>query len=156
METLFRGRFEIKTDEKGRLRIPTLLRTSRDHGLVITNNLFQGQKCLDLYTLTGWEKLEKRISKLPSLKAEVQAFQRFYMSGAQTLEFDTQGRILIPPTLRKYAGLTNEIVLVGMGEKIEIWNETVWERLYEGLAENFEETQQRVAQLDSEKKESST
>lgn len=158
MDTWFRGRFEIRIDDKGRVRMPSLLRSthSRDQNIVITTNLVEGQKCLDIYTLASWDKLEKRIAKLPSLKKEVQAFQRFYLSGAQTLEYDSHGRVLVPPSLRKYAGLESNIVLVGMGEKIEVWSHSTWGRLYEGLSKNFEETLQLVAELDSEKKESSS
>lgn len=155
MQVWFRGRFEIRIDEKGRLRMPTALREthSKDSQIVITNGLFRGQHCLDAYTLSAWEKLENRISKLSSLKTEVQIFQRFYLSGAQESDYDKQGRILLPPALRKYAGIDTNIVLVGMGEKLEIWSKSAWDRLYESLANDFEESLHQIAQLESKSEE---
>ena len=97
----------------------------------------------------SWKKLENRIARLPSLKPEVQIFQRFYLSGAQEVEYDGQGRLLLSPTSRKYASLDTNIVLVGMGEKIEIWSKPSWDRLYESLAGDFEESVQQIAQLES-------
>ena len=109
METLFRGRFDVRVDDKGRFRMPTALRNShspkdtKNNQLLVTNNLVQGQRCLDIYTQSAWLRLENRIARLPNLKAEVQAFQRFYLSGAQLMEYDKNGRVLMPPSLRKYA-----------------------------------------------------
>lgn len=131
--------------------MPSVLRNThtKDDQVVITNGQFNGQRCLDLYTLESWKKLENRIAKLPSLKTEVQIFQRFYLSGAQETEYDGQGRLLLSPTARKYASLDTNIVLVGMGEKIEIWSKPNWDRLYESLAGDFEESLRQIAQLES-------
>ncbi len=151
MNTWFRGRFEIRIDEKGRLRMPSVLRNthSKDNQVVITNGQFRGQRCLDLYTLDSWKKLENRIAKLPSLKTEVQIFQRFYLSGAQETVYDGNGRILLTLSARKYANLDTNIVLVGMGEKIEIWSKSSWDRLYESLAGDFEESLHQIAKIES-------
>jgi MraZ protein len=151
----FRGRFEIKIDPKGRMSLPASYRqilASTDSAqplqLVVTNNRYRGRSCLHVYTLAEWEKLEARIAKLSSLKAEVQAFQRFYLSGGQTVEIDSQNRILVPQGLRKFAELEAPTVLVGMGSKFEIWSQPVWDSIYEDLTENFEETLNAVANLD--------
>lgn len=87
---------------------------------------------------------------MSSLKADVQAFQRFYLSGGQVLDVDAQGRVNIPQSLRKYAGLEGATVLVGLGNKFEIWSHGNWQVIYDQLTDNFEETLQAVASLDDE------
>jgi MraZ protein len=147
----FRGRFETKMDPKGRLSLATSLKDAlpeSDHRIVITNSQYKNSRCLDLYTHAAWTRLEKRISRLSPLKSEVQEFQRFYLAGGQRLELDLQGRFIIPLSLRKYAELSSECVLVGLGDKLEIWSLHHWTRIYEGLAQNFETTLAQVAQLD--------
>lgn len=157
----FRGRFEIKLDPKGRLSLPQAYRhllsapsgdqpsrPSQTLQLVITNSRYRGRSCLHVYTLTEWETLEKKIGRLSSLKAEVQAFQRFYLSGGQTVEIDSQNRVLVPQSLRRFAQLESQVMMVGMGSKFEIWSQPVWDSLYEDLTENFEDVLSAVADLD--------
>ena len=149
----FRGRFEIKLDPKGRLLIPAAYRQIlpvENPQLIITNNRYRGKSCLHAYSIQEWEKLERNISRLSSLKAEVQAFNRFYLSAGQSADVDSQNRILVPQSLRKFAGLGGGVVLVGLGNKFEIWAESTWNSLYEDLTENFEQTLEAVALLDSE------
>ncbi len=153
----FRGRFEIKLDPKGRLSLPPAFRTpvgpsgkSIQAGeLVVTNSRYRGRACLDVYSLAEWERLERRIGKLSSLKPEVQAFNRFYLSGGQSVEIDAQNRILVPQSLRRYSGLEAEAVLVGLGNKFEIWAEQAWKSVYDQLAQSFEDTVSAVAALDT-------
>lgn len=153
MTAQFRGRFDCKLDPKGRIKLPSNYKQSlpkKETTLVITNSQYQGNRCLDVYTLGEWEKLEKRISKLSPLRAEVQAYQRFYMAGAQVVNGDAQDRLLVPQSLRKFAGLEEEVVLVGMGRKFEIWPAFRWQELYEGLAGDFDNILAAVATLDGE------
>ncbi len=149
----FRGRFEIKLDPKGRLLIPAAYRQNlpvENPQFIITNNRYRGKSCLHAYSIHEWEKLERNISRLSSLKAEVQAFNRFYLSAGQVADVDSQNRILVPQSLRKFAGLVGGVFLVGLGNKFEIWAESTWNSLYEDLTENFEQTLEAVALLDSE------
>lgn len=147
VSNLFRGRFDCKIDAKGRLSLPASLRKElgENTDFVVTNSLYQGRRCLDLYLLSTWEKLEQKIQAMPSLKAEVQAYQRFYMSGGQVINKDSQNRILMPGSLRSYASLSDELMLVGMGHKIEIWSVDVWNEIYENLATQFESIQNVVS-----------
>ena len=152
----FRGRFENKLDPKGRLLIPAAYRAilpvvhpQENPQLIVTNNRFRGKSCLHAYSLHEWEKLERSIASLSSLKAEVQAFNRFYLSAGQTCELDAQNRIVVPSSLRKFAGLQGPVVLVGLGNKFEIWAESTWNSLYEDLTENFEATLEAVADLET-------
>ena len=154
MDRPFRGRFEGKIDPKGRLSLPKNLLASlpaEDSQVVITNSQFKGQSNLDVYPLAEWVKLEERIGKLPALKAEVQAFRRFYLASGQVVAPDGNNRILIPGTLRKYAGLNNEVVIVAMGNKFELWSADIWQQLFNQLASQFEDTINVVADLDQEK-----
>lgn len=148
----FRGRFEIKLDPKGRLSLPPAYRQilpSAHPELVVTNSRYRGRSCLDVYSLAEWEKLERRIGKLSSLKPEVQAFNRFYLSGGQTAALDAQNRILVPQSLRKFAGLESHVVLIGLGAKFEIWSAESWSSIYEQLTDSFEETMDAVAALET-------
>jgi MraZ protein len=147
----FRGRFEIKLDPKGRLSMPPAYRQilpGQAPTLVVTNARYQSRSCLHVYTLAEWERLERKIAKMSSLKPEVQAFSRFYLSGGQPVEVDAQNRILVPQSLRRFAGLESAAVLVGLGEKFEIWSQANWTSVYEQLTENFEDTMSAVAALE--------
>lgn len=149
----FRGRFELKLDSKGRLLLPPAYRQafSGDRPtLIITNSRYREKSCLHAYALAEWEKLEKRIHKLSSLKAEVQAFSRFYLSGGQAIEIDAQNRALVPLSLRRFADLDGAVVLVGLGAKFEIWSQDAWNELYAQLTESFEETMEAVAALETD------
>ena len=147
----FRGRFDCRVDVKGRLSLPAPLRlTSQDQQIVITNSLFRNSRCLDIYTLESWMRLEEKISGMPTLKPEVQAYQRFYLASAQTLEIDGNNRILIPAQLRKYCGLEDDAVVVGMGGKIELWSKVTWDHLFEGMASEFENIVNSVATLEAD------
>jgi MraZ protein len=151
---MFRGRFDLKRDEKGRINFPNSFRAglenNKDQQLVITNGYSKGFKYLDVYTSSAWKILENKISKLPSLKTEVQAFQRFYLSGGQELQLDKNNRILIPLSLRDYAELEDEVVLVGMNNKFEIWSKKMWKKFHDKVTENFDETLAAIAQLDDD------
>ena len=143
-----RGRFEIKLDAKGRMNLPTALNDSENPSFVVTNSQYQGCRCLDIYTKEEWDKLETRISQLSPLKKEVQAFQRFYIAGGQPVDSGSQGRVLIPKSLRDYANLEDQIVIVGMGTKLEVWNLSDWQKIFDNLATDFEDTLSVIANLD--------
>ena len=147
----FRGRFEIKIDPKGRLILPSAYRQSlplETPQLIITNSRYRGKSCLHAYSIHEWEKLERRISKLSSLKAEVQAFNRFYLASGQSVDVDAQNRILVPQGLRKFASLEGQAVLVGLGNKFEIWSQEAWDGIYAHLTEDFEATMNAVAMME--------
>lgn len=147
----FRGRFDCRVDAKGRLSLPSPLRlTAEDQKIVITNSLFRNSRCLDIYTLESWMRLEEKIGNMPSLKPEVQAYQRFYLASAQTIEIDANNRILVPAQLRKYSEILEDAVVVGMGNKIELWSKKTWDQLFEGMANEFESIVNTVATLEAD------
>lgn len=141
----FRGRFEVKVDPKGRLSLPPGLRVSDQ--LVVTNHRLSGRNALHVYTLDQWERLENRVSRLSQLDASVQAFIRFYISGGQVAELDGQGRFLLPVGLRKFSGIEGEAVLVGLGDKLEVWSTPMWETLFHEMTAEFDRIQADVSVL---------
>jgi MraZ protein len=148
----FQGRFEQKMDEKGRFKLPShLIAQDQSKSLksqfVVTNAFYKSEKCLDLYTLKEWERLVKTTSQLPQFDQHVQAFQRFYISSAQTLEMDKSDRILIPTQLRNFGTLEDQVVVIGMGSKIEIWNQKSWEKVFTDISLQYDDILKTVSLL---------
>ena len=149
MERELRGRYQVKLDAKGRLSLPAALKEIfSDSTFVLTNSQFQGGRCLDVYLDDEWSSLEEKIAKMSPLKKEVQAFQRFYIAGGQAVQGDSQGRLLVPRGLREYAQLQDHVILVGMGNKFELWNLESWQQIFDNLADNFEDTLGAIAGLE--------
>jgi MraZ protein len=125
---MFRGSFEHTVDSKGRVSVPSRFREiiadRYDGRLVLAMDY---DKCLTVYPLEEWEKLEDKIRNLPTMKKEVKDFMRFLLASATECELDKQGRVLIPPTLREHAGIAKNVMLVGIIDKIEIWDAKAWE-----------------------------
>jgi MraZ protein len=125
---MFRGSFEHSVDAKGRVSIPSRFReiiAERYEGnLVLTMDF---DKCITVYPLEEWERLEEKIRALPQMQKEVKEFMRFVFSTATECELDKQGRILIPPVLRERAGINKSVMVVGIIGKMEIWDTAVWD-----------------------------
>ncbi len=147
--TALRGRAHIKLDPKGRLSLPTSFRNGfgRNSQLVITNNTDDGQRFLDVHPRADWEKLEKKVASWPQMKPEVIAFQRFYISSAEFSTLDSQGRLLIPQHFRLFADFDEDLVVVGMGRKLEIWAEKVWTARFNQIEKDFSRITQILADL---------
>ncbi|MBR5356521.1 MAG: division/cell wall cluster transcriptional repressor MraZ [Lachnospiraceae bacterium] len=121
---MFMGEYNHSVDEKGRLIIPSKFREELGNEFVITKGL---DDCLFIYNNTEWKALEDKLRALPLTNKNARTFARFMLGGAATVELDKQGRILIPQVLRAFASLDKEIVLVGIANRIEIWNKANWE-----------------------------
>jgi len=125
---MFRGSFEHSIDAKGRVSVPSKFRdiiADRFEGRLVM--AMDYDQCLTVYPLEEWERLEEKIKALPSMKKEVRDFMRFLLASATECELDKQGRILIPQAHREHAGITKNVVLVGIINKIEIWSMGAWE-----------------------------
>ncbi len=125
---MFRGVQHINLDAKGRMAVPARQReslaTSSNGAIVITVDTQAA--CLAIYALSEWERIERDIQALPTLNTVVKRFQRLVLGYATDLELDSNGRILIPSALRDYAQLDRRAVLVGQGNKLELWSEDLW------------------------------
>jgi len=146
---VFRGLHEINLDAKGRLVIPAcyrdLLKEHCNGQLVVTIDI--QDTCLRLYPLPVWEELESQLEKLPSTHAGIRRIQRLVLGYASDVEMDSSGRVLLPPALRKYAGLDRELVLVGLGKKLELWSETKWRSCLEGAVSGSFELPEEIASI---------
>lgn len=125
---MFRGITNINLDAKGRLAIPTRYRSRLseccDGQLVVT---IDRDRCLLLYPLPDWEDIERKIMRLPGLGEPTRGLQRLLVGHATECEMDGNGRILLPPPLRKLVPLGKRVVLIGQGNKFEIWDEQRWD-----------------------------
>lgn len=117
------GGFDHKIDKKGRVFIPSAFRDDLGESFIICRGIFK-KRCLCVYSQGEWQKLVEKIEQLPSSKAS--DVKRFLYDGAFNVEFDTQGRILVPPTLREYAGFDSEVHIIGMASNVEIWDSSLW------------------------------
>jgi MraZ protein len=124
---VFRGVSHLALDNKGRLAIPARHREALAHQaegrLVLTAD---PSHCLLLYPLLAWEPIEQRLMGLSSFNEKTRALQRLLVGHADDVVLDGAGRILVPPALRQYAALDKRVVLVGQGNKFELWDEAKW------------------------------
>lgn len=147
---MFRGATKVTLDAKGRLAVPTRYReriASRCDGhLVVT---VDRDYCLLMYPLPDWEEIERKLVRLPSLNKQARRLQRLMVGYASELEIDGNGRVLLPRELREFAGLDRQAMLIGQGNKFELWDETRWnERRDEWLAAEDEAGPDLPAELE--------
>ena len=120
---MFIGQYSNKIDDKGRLAIPTKFRTDLESGAVVTKGL---DGCLFVYTAPEWQKLAERLTTLPLTTASARAFNRLMLAGAMEVYLDKQGRIILPAYLREFASIGTKVIVAGIYNRIEIWNEEAW------------------------------
>ena len=126
---MFRGGSTVKLDAKGRLAFPTRYRADlleRCDGHVVLT--VHDDRCLLLYPRPDWDEIERQQVRLPNQNKRTRTLQRMQLGPATEFEMDKNGRILIPPRLREFASLDKRVVLAGLGNKFEIWNEEAWEK----------------------------
>ena len=122
---MFIGEYEHSVDAKGRLIMPAKLRDDIGEKFIVTKGL---DGCLFAYSKTEWSNFEEKLKTLPLTNKNARDFVRFFLSGAVECEIDKQGRFLIPNNLRTYALLEKEIMIIGVGTRIEIWNREQWKK----------------------------
>jgi MraZ protein len=110
-------------DDKKRLSLPAKFRKELGKKVVITNGL---DKCLFVYTEPQWKKIAEKLSELPVGQSDTRSFNRFFLGGAVEAEVDALGRILVPDFQKEFAGLQNKVVIVGVHNRLEIWNDKAW------------------------------
>ena len=120
---MFMGSYDHSLDTKGRVIIPSKFREALGEKFVITNSL---DPCLCVYDMPAWERFVQKLSGLPYNTRKQRELVRFFLSNAIEVEPDKQGRVLIPGNLREAAGIDRDVILVGVGSRIEIWSRGSW------------------------------
>lgn len=145
MSKCLTGEYEHRLDSKGRLIIPSKLRDELGSTFMVTKGL---DNCLYIYPNEEWKLFAEKLNQLPMTNKNVRSFKRFFNSGATECEIDGQGRILLPPALRKFANIEKEVVIIGNGEKAEIWNKEQWDAINNEEALNMDEIADKLDELD--------
>ena len=127
---IFAGEFEHRIDPQGRISIPARFRSAFEDGIVLSKAY---DRCVIVYTPEEWEKVAAQMADQPTNMAATRRLSRLTFSGAYPLQLDRSGRVLIPPQLRQYAGLGENIMLVGTGRFFEIWDRAAWQQESESM-----------------------
>ena len=117
------GEFQYSVDDKGRVIIPPAFRDFVEDGMVVTRGM---DSCLFVFPMRSWQQIEESLTALPLTDTGSRNFVRFFYSGAAKAKLDSTGRIGLPPTLRKFANLEGNVMVVGAPNRLEIWNEDQW------------------------------
>jgi len=142
---MFYGEHEHSIDRKGRLIIPSKFReVSKDNYVekfFVTRGL---DTCLFVFTEDEWKKQESRFKSLSFTNRQARQFNRLYFSGACEVACDRQGRILIPQYLKDFSKIKNEVVIVGISNRMEIWSKELWREFYENAKDSFEKVAENI------------
>ncbi|MBO6302387.1 MAG: division/cell wall cluster transcriptional repressor MraZ [Ruminiclostridium sp.] len=120
-----RGEYKSTLDAKGRMNFPVKLREELGDVFMVSKTVDDKNRSLTLYTMEDWNELENKINSLPSVKTK--GLRRYLITSSYEIEPDKQGRALIPQPLREFAGLKEDIVIVGVGKRAEIWDKAAWD-----------------------------
>jgi MraZ protein len=135
---LFLGKHDYSMDERGRVPMPPRFREALMQGVILTQGA--PDRCLRAYPATGFEEQAAEYMREPITTRAGRVLRRNFFSGAYPAEMDRQGRVLIPPVLRQWAGLEGQVVVVGTGEAIEIWNAGEFDAALSGEEGEFRQT----------------
>ncbi len=142
---MFSGEYQYNLDAKGRVFMPSKFRETLGDKFIVTKGL---DHCLFVYSAEEWERIEKRMQKLPFTSKEARAFTRFFFSGAIEAEPDKQGRILLSQSLRDHAGLKKEVTFIGVSSRIEIWDKEKWDNYLNDPDINYETMAEKMVEFD--------
>jgi MraZ protein len=143
---MFIGEYKHTIDQKRRIAIPVKFRKDIGKKAVITKGL---DKSLFLYSQKEWGILAKKLSQLPFPQANARGFSRIMLSGAVEVSIDNVGRILIPDYLKEYASLKKSAVVVGVYNRIEIWDQQTWNSYKKGIEKNVEDIAEKLQEIGS-------
>jgi len=131
-------------DSKKRISLPVRFRKEIGKKVVITRGL---DNCLFVYSQKSWERISDKLQKLSIGQADQRGFNRFLLSGAVEVDVDRAGRILVPDFLKDFAGLKSKVVLAGVNDRIEIWNETVWKNYKKRIERQADQMAEKLGDL---------
>lgn len=141
---MFIGQFEHAIDDKGRLSFPAKFRKGLQDGAVVTKGL---DGCLFVFSQKKFEQMAENISNLPYTKSSARVYSRLILANACELEFDKQGRIIIPAYLRDYAKVKGEAIITGLYDRIEIWSKKAWKALAEKVDKDAGEVAEELSEF---------
>jgi len=141
---MFIGEYAHNLDDKGRLAIPKKFRQAIQIGAVVTRGL---DNCLFLYTKSEWQKLAEKLANLPFAQANTRAFARLMLAGAMDVEVDKQGRIMLPEYLRTFADLHKTIIVAGLYNRLEIWDQEKWSKYKTKTEKKSSEIAEQMGEL---------
>lgn len=127
------GQYRHTVDKKGRVVLPARFREELSRGCIVTKGQ---ERCLYVFPMERWEEEAEKYRKLPRTDARARRLTRAFFAGALDQELDTAGRIQIPVRLRDYAGLGREVAVIGVEERVEIWDSAAWDQ-YDAEADNY-------------------
>lgn len=140
---MFVGQYSHNIDNKGRLAVPVKFRNELKKA-VVTRGL---DNCLFLYPKKEWDKLAEKLAALPISKSNTRAFARLMLAGAMDVEVDRQGRIILPEYLRQFAGLKKKIIIAGLYNRLEIWDDSKWDKYKSETEKNSSEIAEALDDL---------
>ena len=138
------GEYTHTIDPKKRLAVPSKLRRELGDQAILTRGL---NNCLFLYPLQQWQKLTDKLAQLPMGQGDTRSFMRLLFSGAAEVELDQLGRILVPDYLKNYAGLGQRVVIVGVYDRLEVWDEVRWHHYKEEVEKNTDMIAEKLGEL---------
>ena len=141
---MFIGEYSHSLDNKNRLAIPAKFRLILKKGAVVTKGL---DNCLFLYSKEQFEKIAKKFAALPISQAKARAFSRHMLAGAMDVDFDNQGRVTLPEYLRKFSGLKKGVIIAGLYNHLEIWDEAAWNKYKQTAEENSNSIAEELGDL---------
>ena len=141
---MFIGEYRHTIDAKKRLSIPAKFRKELGKKAVLTRGLDQS---LFLYPMKEWEHIAGKLSQLPAGQANTRGFVRLMLAGAEEVEFDSLGRILIPDHLKAYAGMAQSTVVTGVHNRLEIWDEHIWDTYKARVEKNADDIAEKLGEI---------
>ena len=131
---MFIGEYHHTIDDKGRIIIPAKFREDLGDSFIITRGI---ENCLFVYSNANWNEICNKLNSLPFTKKDARVFNRFFMSGATNVELDKQGRVNVMSPLINYAGLKKDCVIVGTGDRLEIWAQEAWDDFFNSTKDSM-------------------
>jgi MraZ protein len=138
------GEYKHTLDPKKRLSLPSKWRKELGKSLVVTRGL---DNCLFVYPLKEWKKITEKIGQLPLGQADTRSFNRFFLAGAVEVEVDSVGRILVPDFLKDFGRLDSKVVLAGIHDRIEIWDENRWEKYKRSIEKQADSLAEKLGEI---------